>query len=80
VRVLLKGDDLGDYQVLIEDDGNGFVSKDTSLNAPGEHIGLTIMEERAQRIGGNLKIESELGEGTHVMLSFSYISSDLENS
>jgi signal transduction histidine kinase len=38
------------------------------------------MEERAQRIGGNLKIESELGEGTHVMLSFSYISSDLENS
>jgi len=80
VRVLLKGDDLGDYQVLIEDDGNGFISKDTSLNAPGEHIGLTIMQERAQRIGGNLKIESELGEGTHVMLSFSYISSDLENS
>jgi len=37
---------------------------------PGEHIGLSIMEERARRLGGNLRIESEVGEGTRVELSY----------
>ena len=35
---------------------------------PGEHLGLTIMKERAERVGGNLIIESEPGEGTRVTL------------
>jgi len=37
---------------------------------PGEHIGLSIMEERARRLGGELKIESEPGEGTRVELVY----------
>ncbi|MFZ0791454.1 MAG: ATP-binding protein, partial [Chromatiaceae bacterium] len=35
----------------------------------GEHIGLSIMEERARRIGAELRIESEPGEGTRVELA-----------
>jgi two-component system nitrate/nitrite sensor histidine kinase NarX len=38
---------------------------------PGEHIGLSIMEERACRIGADLRLESEPGEGTRVELVFS---------
>ncbi len=54
-------------RVLVEDDGEGFAS-------PGsvgrDHIGLSIMEERAREIGGELVIESEAGEGTRVILEF----------
>ena len=38
--------------------------------APGEHLGLKILKERAGRIGGKIKIESESGEGTRVILRF----------
>jgi two-component system nitrate/nitrite sensor histidine kinase NarX len=65
VRILIRCDDENRYHVLIEDDGVGIES--TTLNGqPGEHVGLSIMEERARRIGGELMIESEPGEGTRV--------------
>ena len=38
--------------------------------APGEHIGLSVMCERARWLGGTLDIESEPGEGTRVSLAF----------
>jgi two-component system nitrate/nitrite sensor histidine kinase NarX len=44
--------------------------------SPGEHIGLSIMEERAHRLGGVLRIESEPGEGTRVELIYNAHSSD----
>ncbi len=68
VRVLLtcRG---GRYILLVEDDGVGF--EGTARDGhPGEHIGLSIMEERARRLGGQLKIESEAGEGTRVELLY----------
>jgi two-component system nitrate/nitrite sensor histidine kinase NarX len=37
---------------------------------PGELIGLSILEERARRIGARLEIDSEPGEGTRVELRF----------
>jgi len=67
-RVLLSENTEGRYSVLIEDDGYGIAAPQTSL--PGEHIGLSIMRERAQRINGELSIESEPGEGTRVFLTF----------
>jgi two-component system nitrate/nitrite sensor histidine kinase NarX len=70
VRVLLRSDELGNYRVLVEDDGIGMPSGSPQNAAPGEHIGLSIMEERARRIGGELKVESEVGEGTRVVLTF----------
>ena len=72
VRVLLSKTGETDYQVLIEDDGIGFSEQPTDGRA-GEHIGLKIMQERARRFGGQLEVESEIGDGTRVTLGFSYI-------
>ena len=69
VRVLLTREQTGEYLLLIEDDGIGFEGA-SKQGRPGEHIGLSIMEERARRLGGNLRIESEVGEGTRVELSY----------
>jgi two-component system nitrate/nitrite sensor histidine kinase NarX len=69
VRVLLTRGSAGAYMLLVEDDGIGFGTPQME-GRPGEHIGLTIMEERAFRIGADLRIESEPGEGTRVELVF----------
>ncbi|MGD2116852.1 MAG: histidine kinase [Chromatiales bacterium] len=69
VRVLITCLQSDTYVVLIEDDGIGFVYEDKE-GRPGEHIGLSIMEERAQRLGAELRIESEVGEGTRVELVY----------
>ena len=68
VRILLTCRSRGALVLLVEDDGVGF---DTPIisDRPGEHIGLSIMQERAQRIGAELRIESEPGEGTRVELT-----------
>lgn len=68
VRILLRCDQT-DYHLLIEDDGIG-MSQPAFSGHPGEHIGLSIMEERARFLGGELKIESEPEEGTRVQLTF----------
>lgn len=70
VRVMLKAMPNHEYQVLVEDDGVGM--GEPVSGAPGEHVGLKILQERATRIGGKLRIESEPGEGTRVMLRFRY--------
>lgn len=69
VRVLMRGHNDGQYRVLIEDDGTGLTSLPSS-GAPGEHVGLSIMEERARRLGGKIRFESEPGEGTRIQLTF----------
>jgi two-component system nitrate/nitrite sensor histidine kinase NarX len=69
VRVLLRCLVPGQYILLVEDDGAGFESP-VRVGHPGEHIGLSIMEERARRLGAVLRVESEPGEGTRVELTF----------
>lgn len=69
VRVLLTRETSGQHVLLIEDDGVGFSAPPESAK-PGERIGLSIMEERARRIGAELRIESEPGEGTRVEVIF----------
>jgi two-component system nitrate/nitrite sensor histidine kinase NarX len=68
VRVLLSCDEEHYFHALIEDDGMG-IENEISKAHPGEHVGLTIMRERAQRIGAELTIESDPGEGTRVELT-----------
>ena len=75
VRVMLRCDESENYHVLIEDDGIG-MEKPAFSGHPGEHLGLSIMQERARYLGGELRIESEPGEGTRVQLNFSTADSD----
>ena len=61
--------DQGDINISIEDDGNGFdpneiSTKDTSKQS----FGLQIMRERVQYISGKLKIDSEPGRGTKILI------------
>ena len=70
VRVLLTAKIEGDQVLLIEDDGVGFQLPEPE-GQTGEHIGLSIMRERARRMGAELRIESEPEEGTRVELHFS---------
>lgn len=69
VRVLLTRIVNGRYLLLIEDDGVGF-STPTHRQHSGERIGLSIMEERARRIGATLTLESEPSEGTRIEIVF----------
>ena len=69
VRVLMRASKNKEYMVLVEDDGVGIQDR-IIKGGPGEHLGLKILKERASRIGGTLKIESEAGEGTRVILRF----------
>jgi two-component system nitrate/nitrite sensor histidine kinase NarX len=66
VRIMLRHRNKENYHILIEDDGVGFDGK--VYGSPGEHVGLSIMRERALRIGGRLRVDSEPGEGTRVVL------------
>ena len=68
-RVLVRCEDGGVYRIVVEDDGVGLGEPAVGAS-PGEHLGLSIMQERARRIRGELKIESEPGEGTQVSLRF----------
>ena len=67
-RVLVRSE-AASVRVLVEDDGEGF-SMPPCDAALGEHIGLSVMHERARWLGGTLAIESEPGEGTRVSLTF----------
>ena len=72
VRVLLRAFRAGGgHYVLIEDDGIGF--DETSIKpVGGEHLGLSILRDRAEQINGDITIDSEPGEGTRVTLQFVY--------
>ncbi len=67
VRIMLNNED-DFYTVLIEDDGLGMA--EVTAGIPGEHVGLAIMQERAERLPGQLVIESEPDEGTRIVLMF----------
>jgi two-component system nitrate/nitrite sensor histidine kinase NarX len=70
VRILLRSTPDEQCHILIEDDGVG-INKQV-YGSPGEHVGLTIMRERASKIGGELRVESEPGEGTRVVLEIKH--------
>ena len=68
-RIMLRNEGGGAYHLLIEDDGLGMAPVSSTVR--GEHVGIAIMRERADRLAGTLQIESETGEGTRVSLMFS---------
>jgi two-component system nitrate/nitrite sensor histidine kinase NarX len=58
----------GAYEFMVSDDGSGF-DPQKAEGAGERHIGLRIMRERAQRIGGEVAIDTAPGRGTRVTLS-----------
>ena len=50
----------------VTDDGAGFDPQATAVRA--RRLGLSSMEERARRLGGELAITSAAGDGTTVRL------------
>jgi signal transduction histidine kinase len=63
VRLRREG---GRVLLEVEDDGVGFDPSARALRAT--HLGLTSMEERAERLGGRLEVRSAPGAGTTVRL------------
>lgn len=52
--------------VSVRDDGKGFDDTLGGSDDPQAHIGLTVMRERAQRIGAGFTVHSHPGKGTEV--------------
>jgi len=51
----------------IRDNGRGFQSSDHA-NALGGHFGIPVMEERARKLGGMLRLQTSVGEGTEIIV------------
>jgi two-component system, NarL family, sensor kinase len=58
----------GGAQLLIEDDGRGFVSEPDGGGSRSGHLGLELLRDLAEETGATLKIESAPGAGTRVRL------------
>jgi signal transduction histidine kinase len=52
--------------LAVSDDGCGF----DPGTIPPEHLGISIMQERAANIGARLVVQSALGKGTHLSVSW----------
>jgi two-component system nitrate/nitrite sensor histidine kinase NarX len=56
-------------EFLIEDDGLGLAARPVPGGIPGAaHLGLEIMQGRAQRLGGSVEVDMNEGGGTRVRL------------
>lgn len=69
VTVSLKKQQKDVYLLTIADDGVGFNLKVTSNYERNHRWGLMTMRERAQSVGGQLRLESEPGKGTRVVVA-----------
>jgi two-component system nitrate/nitrite sensor histidine kinase NarX len=56
-----------DFSMRLHDNGRGFAPAEL-LEKSDAHVGLRIMQERAQRLGAQLEISSEPGAGTTISL------------
>lgn len=67
VRVMFSCEN-SSLRIIIEDDGKGFDLKTNNYDAE-EHIGLTVMQQRANKINALLEVESEKNNGCLVKLT-----------
>lgn len=56
-----------DFSMTVHDDGLGF-DMDTVRQKGEDHVGLRIMQERAERLAAQFSIESDLNSGTTIAL------------
>ena len=60
-------DGAGVFEIRIRDDGRGFNPQ--SIAGMRQHMGLEIMRDRIASLGGTLRIESEPGRGTLLVIT-----------
>ncbi|HWI46569.1 MAG TPA: PAS domain S-box protein [Rubrobacter sp.] len=65
IRVTLAVRD-GEVLGLVEDDGEGFDPEAVQEATPSWGVGLRSMRERAEMLGGSVRVDSEPGAGTKV--------------
>jgi PAS domain S-box-containing protein len=53
-------------RLLISDDGRGFEVGESKAG----HLGLKIMQERAQTVGAHMTVESQVGQGTRIEVTW----------
>jgi ligand-binding sensor domain-containing protein/signal transduction histidine kinase len=51
----------------VKDDGCGFRASDKHAELHG-HFGIPVMEERARKLGGSLRVETSAGNGTEILV------------
>lgn len=66
-RVWLAVQQQPQWRFEVRDDGVGFLPRDPNKET---HVGLRIMAERAEKIGGTLDVVSTPGRGTSIILTF----------
>jgi signal transduction histidine kinase len=62
VSIVARRDE-GRIVLLVEDNGTGF-----DAAAPAEGLGLVSMRERAELLGGSLRVESGAEQGTTLVI------------
>lgn len=70
ILVLLKYEDEG-LSLSIHDDGCGFQGSETNGSRYG-HFGIPVMEERARKLGGTMRLQTSAGAGTEVTVKLSF--------
>jgi two-component system sensor histidine kinase DegS len=66
VRVMLDTDDKR-VRTIVEDNGKGF-DMEQILSGAQKTIGLSALKERIELLGGELQIDSQVGQGTRVVM------------
>ncbi|MFO7917070.1 MAG: histidine kinase N-terminal 7TM domain-containing protein [Anaerolineae bacterium] len=66
VRIAFATDD-GWIRVTVQDDGDGF-DPTAAFEESDEHVGLSVMRERVEEVGGTFSLKSALGQGTEVVV------------
>jgi PAS domain S-box-containing protein len=66
VRIAFVLED-GYARVTVYDDGQGF-DPDVSSAGSEEHVGLRVMHERAEEVGGSISLQSASGQGTELVV------------
>jgi signal transduction histidine kinase len=56
------------FRMIVADDGQGFEPRE-AFSEGGGHFGLLGMRERAERLGGELELDSAPGQGTRVTVT-----------
>jgi PAS domain S-box-containing protein len=68
VHLTLQSLEDGTIKVTIQDNGRGF-DLDSEQQSGGGGFGLRFMRKRAERAGGSLRIESQPGQGTQLIVT-----------